>query len=162
MKVLTIREPWLTCILRGSKNVENRGIGLLSTFERLTGQTIGLHGARSWSTRGASDPRVCAVLGGMPRPPERVGGYLTHPTCDSFGLIVGTARIDDVHVQSPICQADVCFPWGEALYENADGSIVRPVIHVELADVVVLECVIPAAGRLGLWECAELDEELAS
>lgn len=161
VKVLTVAEPWLTCIVRRSKNIENRGIGLLSTMQRLEGERIGLHGAMRWSSRGASDPRVCAVFGGLVDPPARVAGYNVHPHCDGFGLIVATAQIGETHRASQWCDPRVCFPWGEAEYTNADGSVVHDVIHIPLEDVVELDCVIPARGRLGLWHCAELDELVA-
>jgi hypothetical protein len=159
MKVLTVREPWLTAIVIGAKNVENRGLGLLPSFERLIGARIGLHGALGWSARGAQDPRVCAALGGgLLRRPEKVAGYNVHPRCEGFGLIVGTATVVDAHPQSEFCDPDVCFPWGESQYLRTDGSWQRGVLHIVFDRAVPLDCVIPARGRLGLWESTELDE----
>lgn len=160
MKVLTVREPWLTAIVEKRKNVENRGIGMLPQFRRLEGHRIGLHGALQWSTRGAGDPRVCAALGGgLLDGPEKVGGYNVHPRCDGFGLVVATARVDDAHrAMSGVCDPRVCFPWGEFEYRNADGHVTHDVAHLVLVEVVELDCVIPARGRLGLWDCPDLDE----
>lgn len=160
MKVLTVAEPWLSAIVRGCKNVENRSIGMKPQLARLEGQLLGLHGALRWSSRGASDPRVCAALGGgLLDPPARVAGYSVHPRCDGFGLIVATARVDEVHTaHRGVCDPRVCFPWGEWEYVHADGHTVRDVVHVVLADVGPLDCVIPARGRLGLWDSDELDD----
>lgn len=161
MKVLTVREPWLTCMVLGSKNVENRGMGMLPPFTKLVGERIGLHGALGWSKRSERDPRVCAVLGGMLDPPEKVAGYNVHPRCDGFGLIVATAVVAGVHRQSAACDPRVCFPWGEAEYMRVDGSMHRGVCHIVLEQVERLECMIPARGRLGLWPSTELDEVMA-
>lgn len=157
VKVLTVREPWLWSIVAGCKTVENRGPGMFAPTSRLIGQRVGLHGSVSWSKRGQHDERVRACYGGDVPAPERVGRYLVHHRCDGFGLIIATVQIDDVHPD-----ANCCRPWGESQYLHVDGTMQQGVTHIVLSDVDVLDCVIPARGRLGWWESAELDEELAS
>lgn len=47
MKALTLWRPWSCCIVRGPKNVENRGW----FFPRaMLGQTIAIHGGRTWDS----------------------------------------------------------------------------------------------------------------
>lgn len=156
MRVLTVREPWLWAIVSGGKNIENRSPRIASVAR--VGERIGLHGSTTWSKRGRNDQRVQQAyarlgLGFMPRPERIAGKHLVHPVCDGFGLIVATAVIDDVHQD-----ADCCRPWGESEYRNSDGHMVRGVTHLVLADVQLLDPVIPARGQLGFWNSPDLEE----
>ncbi|MGK4586208.1 hypothetical protein [Kitasatospora sp. HPMI-4] len=89
---LTIRQPWLACILTGDKQIENRS---WPTSHR---GPIALHAARTPSREGQADPLVQAVLARPDAP---------HPT---RGAILATANLTDCHPDT----GDCCRPWGHS------------------------------------------------
>lgn len=143
MRAITVRNPWAWAIVSPDepKNVENRT--QLGMWRRAAGETIAIHAGAQWSTRGATSPLVLDAY----RRANGVALDLLQPEDNEFvhGAIIGTVRVDDVHEDAGCCR-----PWGETIYEEADGTVRTVVVHLVLSEPRVCEP-IPCRGSLGLW-----------
>lgn len=137
LRCVTIKQPWAFATVidhPDRKTIENRSRGAIG-WKHL-GLTV-VHAGLGWSERGAQDPRITELLGGVP---ERDDPRLV------YGAAIGVFDLADVHVASGCCK-----PWGEQEYRQADGSMVRQVTHLALEDMVRLERPVSCKGKLGLW-----------
>lgn len=137
LKMISVRQPWASAIASGAKLVENRSTGFPKSYRGL----LAIHASKTWSHRGARDPRIRELW------PE--GTYVDLPR----GAVVAVAELVDAHPA-----AACCAPWGEETYVDASGELRREVTHLVLEDVQRLVNPIPARGALGLWTP---DEDLA-
>lgn len=87
MKALTIREPWVTCILKHGKRIENRNWRLPQGMQ---GQTIALHTAKKLDKDGFTAAAELAEI-------EKSELVDVLP----MGMIVATARIVKCVAKSP-------------------------------------------------------------
>lgn len=117
MKAITIRQPWISCIVLGFKQVENRG-----RPTRYRGR-LALHAARVADTESDRDPRVVAMWGAA----VRIG--------QPVGAVVKVATLVDCHqVRGDV--GTCCLPWGDRWYETARRRVLA--WHLVLDEIVHL------------------------
>jgi hypothetical protein len=151
MRVLTVRQPWATAIIRMGKDVENRTRNIAGDYRGALAIHAGLHepGRLGQRTMFGDDLEVERDRSGLLLRSPRLGWPYRLP----LGVIIGV--VDLVHVH----HADECWdmsgvqctPWAMPDHH-----------HLVLANPVVLTRPIPAGGRLGLWKSSpELTLEIA-
>lgn len=164
LRAITVRQPWGETIAPGGKDVENRSAGALGWQWR---DWLLIHVGVGWSDRGALDHRVRAYWGqpglgrgahslvlddpeqGRPERPSIVGTKVPLPYQVRAGIALCT--LDDIHEGLGCCD-----PWGEDVYQAADGRRVARVAHLVLGNIWRLPRPIPIQrGRLGLWDPGE-------
>lgn len=137
LRAITVKHPWALATIvddRDRKTIENRSRGAVGWKHK--GLTI-LHAGLGWSERGAQDPRIINLLGGVP---ERDDPRFV------YGAAIGVFDLADIHPASRCCK-----PWGEDQYLDADGNLQRSVTHLVIDDMARLEQPVPCKGKLGLW-----------
>lgn len=147
-RVLTVRQPWASCIVPGGKEIENRA----TTSARWKWRgPLAIHAGAGWSPRGAADERVRSFFGqpGLGRGSRRWAldqGVSEATKVFPMSAVVSIAVVDDIHVASG-CHR----PWGEDRYVRANGTVQTDVAHLHLVHVVELPEPIPYVyGGLGL------------
>lgn len=139
MKAITVRQPWAWAIVEAGKLIENRSRG---TSYR---GPLAIHAGRTWSERGADDPRVV-----VPWATANDLRLVDVEHVDSAGLavgaIIGVADLVDVHPDAGCCR-----PWGESSYEEAGGRTISTVHHLVLENALPLRGPLDCRGALGLW-----------
>lgn len=135
MKALTVKNPWAWAVFHG-KNVENRKC---RTNHR---GPLAIHAGLTWSTRGATDPRVLAVHRGFQTPlqatRDRIDPAEHTDCCFVFGAVIGVVDVVDCH----LAVSDCCGPWGL----DPGG------FHWVLANARALPFAVPCRGRLGVFD----------
>lgn len=139
LRCITIRPPWCFPVADGVKTIENRSHGALGWTHR---GELAIHAGTQWSTRGARDRRVLEWHTGVKFP------TLTEIDACGWarGVILAVGQLVDIHEDSGCCR-----PWGETVYEDADGRYRTGLAHLVLEGMVRLAKPIPARGRLGIW-----------
>lgn len=169
---LTVRNPWAWAIWQAAtdpraKLIENRGAVMVKLSYR---GPLYIHAGWAWSDRGQFDARVMRLAAGadpadeshpgafVPRPagtkhriapetpPSAHGMLEPFPWPVYGGGIIARADLVDIHLAAGCCK-----PWGEDVYENADGSFTDQVAHLVLERVVQVKPPVKASGSLGLW-----------
>lgn len=150
MRVLTVRQPWATAIIRMSKDVENRSSNIAGSYRGPIAIHAGLHepgrlGARTeFPGVGEVERDRGGILLRSPR--------LAWPYRLPLGVIVGVADLTDVHTDESCARSwptndhadcdewSLCSPWAMPDHH-----------HLVLANPRPLRRPIPSTGRLGLW-----------
>jgi hypothetical protein len=147
LRVLTVRQPWATAIVRMGKDVENRTQNIAGGYRGPVAIHAATHepGRIGQRTTFGGDLEVERDRGGLLlRSP-----HLAWPYRLPLGVVIGVVDLIDVHEWSDdgVCYghegADgeaTCSPWGMADHH-----------HLALANPRPLDRTIPATGRLGLW-----------
>lgn len=130
MKALTIKEPWASAIVHGTKNIENR----TWLRESMIGEVIAIHASKTSADERSYE--ICQDIAScFPEGPH-------DPDLEAPGCIIGTARIVSIlsegEEEGRIDPA--LWPWFEGPY------------GYELAEVEALAKPIPCKGALGFWE----------
>lgn len=138
-RLLTVRQPWAKPIVDGKKTVENRSTGFTLKYRG----PLWIHAGADWSDRGLASELVHQAY------PEVMAGSSFRDEGFVLGAVIGLVDVVDTHYStSPGCSCET--PWAETEYRNADGVLVREVIHLVLANP--RRCRGPVvAGALGLW-----------
>lgn len=143
MKALSIQQPWLYCIERLSKPVENRN---WRPPKNLIGKRIALHASTGYSRRAYSAASKLAEIdfNKMARNGEIVRGCIT-----STAVLSGYVRIDEY---GDLIEEVGENPWLLDEYEvPEDNQWFFGSVGWSLVDVVLLPKPIEHKGRLGLW-----------
>lgn len=124
MKALSIRPPWAQLIAEGLKPIENR---LWPTTWR---GRLAIHASKRWDRASAANRLVR----------EAFGVRLLDPDAFTYGAVIATCTLVDVHLAKPCCE-----PWGQ----NPPGG---RMYHWVIEDVRLLAEPVPARGHLSLWD----------
>lgn len=139
MKALTVQQPWAWAIIHGGKDVENRT--QLWTYRG----PLAIHAGARLSERGCM---LVPELLDLTRP-DLLAEYADHEL--TYGAIIGTVQLADVHTATPICCDS---PWAERGYVEHGGRERRDVVHLVLEDPCPVDP-IPCRGTLGLWDTSD-------
>lgn len=134
MRALTIKQPWVECILRGGKRIENRSWRPAPEF---VGQRFAIHSSKKldrWALLGDR-----ALLPLMPDDAPR-------------SAIVGTAVLLEI-----ITSAARAAALGQKIWwDNARPGGQRHHFGFHLGDVRILtDPILDVRGMLGFWEMAD-------
>lgn len=145
MRVLTIKQPWASLIIRGIKPVENRDwytgirerIGIhssakLDLSEFMAAYSMCLEMELPPDQMPMQEPKRIAGRGGSLRFAETPVGY-------PAGVILGTAYLAD-------CVSEHPSPW----FVGEHGLVMKEPAEFKVP--------LPAKGQLGFWECPDLDK----
>lgn len=140
MRVLTVRQPHATAIIRLGKSPENRTRNIAGDYRGPVAIHAGLHepGRRGQRTMFDNDLEVERDLSGLLLRSPRLAWPYRLP----LGVIIGVVDLVDVHHADDCGDGDwhFCTPWSMADHH-----------HLVLANPRPLPRPIPAKGRLGLW-----------
>lgn len=126
---ITIRQPWVSCIAHGFKQVENRGKNCLYRGP------VALHASKVADTAADRDPRVEAMWGSWVRINQPVGAVVKVAT------LVGCHQVQP---DEPTC----CQPWGDRWYTTARRRDLA--WHLVLDDIVHLDEPVYCRGQQGV------------
>lgn len=126
MKALTIRQPWASLIMAGTKRVENR------TWSTNYRGPLVIHAAAAPAPKAQWDD-VSVILEAIGGDPETVP-YCIDPKRAEYGVALGTVELVDVvsGLDDPFAM-EYCFQW-------------------VLDNPVLFDHPAPVKGKLGLWD----------
>lgn len=140
MRVLTVRQPHATAIVRMGKDVENRSRNIAGDYRGPVAIHAGLHehGRRGQRTTFDNELEVERDISGLLLRSPRLAWPYRLP----LGAIIGVVDLVDVHdcLDCLDYRGPFCSPWA---MDNLH--------HLVLANPRPLARPIPAKGRLGLW-----------
>jgi len=147
MRVLTVRQPWATAIVRMGKDVENRTRSL-GPYRGPVAIHAAVHepGRRGQRTLFGDDLEVERDRSGLLLRSPRLAWPYRLP----LGVVIGIVDLVDVHV----CDSFGCPGLSTSLTESASLCspwAMRDHHHLVLANPRPLARPVPAIGRLGLW-----------
>lgn len=147
MRVLTVRQPWATAIVRMGKDVENRSQSL-GPYRGLVAIHAAVHepGRRGQRTAFGDDLEVERDLSGLLLRSPRLAWPYRLP----LGVIIGVVDLVDVH-HAEDCWRGIALLDGTTHTERCSAWAVADHHHLVLENPRQLARPIPATGRLGLW-----------